>query len=598
MTVLGGWRPIFAGLLLLVPWNLQAWEPASQPVEIDQEQVDAWIEQMGDSDYFARERAQQKLAELGFAAFDALMAAEHHHDIEVAARARYLVRLLQVELSRETDSPQVQRRLADYGSLNDANRLLRMQQLAALPEDEGLEALCRLTRFETSHVMSRQAAIQIIEQKSKDEAWPQRGETILAALGNSPRPAANWLRAYVASHAAPDEAVVTWSELIDEEQAVREQSPDQSSDEILVALLRYQVELLERLERTDEALAAMRNVIELENPDTVNLPRLLEWLSEHRAWDMLDDVETRFAERFRQEPLTLYSLAEARRLQGRDDAACDLAEQARALKPNDHNQHLVVAQTLRERGLVQWSEAELRHVIELGPAENPNVLMASFRLADQFYDQERYLEAATLLETELKQLEERAGAANNTEAIRNLAQIRGPLTSRLHYYYSVHYHEQANYEQEAEHLQAAIQQDPEDVDVLIALHRLPNAGAVQREETDRLIEQAAEKLRADVRAAPDEAVFYNQLAWLLANTDRHLEEALRNSKRSLELKPGEAGYLDTLARCYYHMGDLENAVRYQAQAVELEPHVGQIARQLQLFESDLEKSRAADTPQP
>ncbi len=43
----------------------------------------------------------------------------------------------------------------------------------------------------------------------------------------------------------------------------------------------------------------------------------------------------------------------------------------------------------------------------------------------------------------------------------------------------------------------------------------------------------------------------NQLAWLLAGVVRKPEEAIVLSERSLILKPDEAIFMDTLARCHF-----------------------------------------------
>src|SRR5690348_361144 len=57
--------------------------------------IEALIEQLGNDDYFTRERAQQGLAEIGFEAFDAVSdAADNHDDIEIKRRAGYLVRMM------------------------------------------------------------------------------------------------------------------------------------------------------------------------------------------------------------------------------------------------------------------------------------------------------------------------------------------------------------------------------------------------------------------------------------------------------------------------------------------------------------------------
>ena len=83
------------------------------------------------------------------------------------------------------------------------------------------------------------------------------------------------------------------------------------------------------------------------------------------------------------------------------------------------------------------------------------------------------------------------------------------------------------------------------------------------------------------------ATDYNQFAWLVGNTYGDFDEAIRLSHKSLELRPDAGGFLDTLGHCYYAKGDLENAVKYQTQAVKLEPHTGLIQRKLNQFEKEL-----------
>ena len=82
---------------------------------------------------------------------------------------------------------------------------------------------------------------------------------------------------------------------------------------------------------------------------------------------------------------------------------------------------------------------------------------------------------------------------------------------------------------------------------------------------------------------------YNQLAWLVGNTEGNYQEALECSLKSLELRPNTSAYLDTLGRCYYGAGDVANAVKYQSQAVALNPDSGQIRRQLEFFKAEAVK---------
>ncbi|NOZ39712.1 MAG: hypothetical protein GXP24_05745, partial [Planctomycetes bacterium] len=70
-------------------------------------------------------------------------------------------------------------------------------------------------------------------------------------------------------------------------------------------------------------------------------------------------------------------------------------------------------------------------------------------------------------------------------------------------------------------------------------------------------------------------------------------KAVQYSLRSLELEPGSPSYLDTLGRCYYAVGDFENAVKVEREAVAKHPHLMVLQRQLQLFEDELQKSKEA-----
>ena len=88
----------------------------------------------------------------------------------------------------------------------------------------------------------------------------------------------------------------------------------------------------------------------------------------------------------------------------------------------------------------------------------------------------------------------------------------------------------------------------------------------------------------------------NQLAWLVSNTEGDFAEALRKSKQSLQLDPGNAGILDTLGRCYYSVKDYENAVKYQRWALQRSPHEGHIRQQLELFEAALAEANGTIEP--
>ena len=66
---------------------------------------------------------------------------------------------------------------------------------------------------------------------------------------------------------------------------------------------------------------------------------------------------------------------------------------------------------------------------------------------------------------------------------------------------------------------------------------------------------------------------------------------MKCSQKSIELKPEEGGFYDTLARVYFAKGDLQNAVKQQTKAAELDPHSGLIRRQLEFFRKKLEEKK-------
>ncbi|HWC89343.1 MAG TPA: hypothetical protein VG433_06805, partial [Pirellulales bacterium] len=146
-------------------------------------------------------------------------------------------------------------------------------------------------------------------------------------------------------------------------------------------------------------------------------------------------------------------------------------------------------------------------------------------------------------------------------------------------------------DKQVEELKKGLEEDPTDADVLIALYRIKDLEPALRKRTLVLIDEAVAQFRGAIDQSPENSIPYNQLAWLVANTEGDKKEALRCSQRSLELRPNEAGYLDTMGRCYYALGELENAVKYQAHAVSLDRYNGQLKRQLDYFRAELAKAQ-------
>jgi tetratricopeptide (TPR) repeat protein len=584
--------------------------PPSAPDAQQQERIARLIEQLGDDNYFVRERAQEQLSRLGAAAFDALAAAQEHEDIEIAARAKYLLFSIRVTWVAENDEHEVKQLLEEYDSLTPAERREKLRELASLPGNAGLTALCRLARFERSQLLSKLAAMEIILQKvTRLPQSRQRNETIISALAGCQRPAAHWLQTYVAARAGDAAgAAQAWARVIPVEAAeLRPGSGDADDEaeqtetalrrELLGLLWRYQAALAQSLQRPDDYQAALRKVVEYERGEPPALMNLVTWLIEQRAFDAIEALEREQRAKFDSEPILLYMLAEARRLQENMAGANEAAARAKQVEPTDAYYHWRVAIELRQRDLTYWSDEVYRYIIGLPIPAQPNELRvhsivrlwAYRNLAESLHDRLQNWEAAQQLQAAVRAIEEyaRNGQAEFAQAAQlDIQAVKG----RMHFFLAMH-SAGSDPAKMVHHLDEAVAADPEEADALIALYRLPNQTPERRMRTAQAIKQAVAAFRTQFERDTRQPGPYNQLAWLVGNTEGDFQEALKCSLKSLELRPTTAAYLDTLGRCYYAVGDYENAVKYQTYAVEVEPSSQQMQRQLKLFEEALAKKR-------
>lgn len=556
-------------------------------------QIDKLVRQLGDKDYYVRQRAQEELSRLGFDAFDALSAAVANEDLEIASRAKYLLRLMRVEWTIEGDSEPVKKHLHDYEFADPQLREAKMRALAGLPDGQGVIALCRLVRFEKSPVLSKMAALTLLGSQAA-AAVPNTAmvETVRKALDDSKRPAALWLLTWTRLGSEPDAALAQWVRLIDNELKLLRPQSVETSREIIAGLIRFQAARLKKLGKPEAATAAIVRLVELEKGSPDTLGELLDWLIEQKAWQAVDDLAQRFAKQLADEPGLLYALAEAYTQQGQKDRATEAAGRAFQLHPGKQPKellhHLVVAYHLRGRGQFAWARREFEHVIvQGGDAENAELrVMAQSVLAEMLHDQGQDLAAAETLQKLVADIDARKVTPAELEGRKPSA-----VRSRMDYFFACHWETKGDAAKRREALDRALAADPGDIDVLIACYRLSDAPPDYHAKIVRFIKKAAAVNRQLMADDPQDFLPYNQFAWLIGNTEGDFDEALRCSLKSLELKPEEGGFYDTLAHVYFAKGDLDNAVKQQTKAAELEPHSGLIRRQLEFFRKQREEKK-------
>ena len=664
---------------------------AADPVD---RRIRRLIQQLGDDDYFIREQAQAELAKFSFAAFEAISAATRHKDLEIATRARHLLRSMRVEWITQDDPPEARELLKNYEVRTHADKLIRMQALAELPDRKGIPALCRLVCYEKSCILSKRAALLLID---RHPAPTELAALIRKDLGGNRRTAAIWLKSYLRWTDDVESWMADWSEFVDAEHALLQRSPSQTEAEIVADLVRLQVEWLKQADLGDQAVTAMRKLIDLETGDPTRLLTLLDWLTEEEAWPMVDALAARFPAQFARDALLMYTLADAQLAQGKREQAEKSADLALAMHPGrnsrDHTIHRKTAGKLHQRrqfrwaerefghvldqtsvdslirlalagriecfvelkswkpigelagrfdnafnknavllyalaraqqetgkkqqadetaeralkfhggkssrelfahvriayhlqghGWFAWAKREYRHVIGTGEPRGEPVVTAQSALAEMLHDQGDDLQAAKVLE----QLVDAQGAdtPNNrrlSNARTQFSRTSGEVRARMHFFFACHFENANDRAKQREHLDKALAADSTEVDVLIACYHFPDKKPEYHKRILALIEHSAVRIRQQVVKEPNSPTSYNEFAWLIGNTEGNFDEALRFSRRSLQLYPRSGGFLDTLAHVYFGKGDYENAVKTQTKAIEFEPHSGLIRRKLELF---------------
>lgn len=574
-----------------------------------EDRIDRLVRQLGADQFSVREAAQSELQRLGPVAFDALDQARTHDDVEVAMRARYLLRVMSFDWSVETDSPEVKGALRGFGEAAELDRRNRMDRLAAFEGSRGVAALCRIARFETNPLLSKRAALLVMQQPTPAQpaARSALAQTILSSTDSSKRPAAAWLRLFARTLEDPGPTVDAWQELAAAElQAVRGEA-DKTDGEIVRDLLRWQSDLLRRIDRTDDALAVARRLIDIVDDSPTELSDLVGWYMERAYWPLVQEVAETHSEKFAESPLLLYRHAESLQRQGDSDNSRLIADRAARMHPQNAAAHVEVAIDLRDRGLFEWAEREFRSAMKIGPLGDAEDVKARYRLSEMLYDVRDPLGAAKVWQELVD------GLDTQPEVAARFGERKQFFRSRMHYFYAEHYGRTNDRVLQEEQLELGVKHDETDADVLIAMYRLPDADERWKKRTRQLIAAAAahfqelnqrwtkiaeQPLDAEQREQVDEnlANLCNQFAWLVANTEGDKDEALRCGLRAVELAPKTASYLDTLSHCYFAKQDFENAVRYQTIAVQREPHSQQIRRQLDVFRKALESQRAAAKP--
>ena len=583
--------------------------------------VAALIEQLGADSYATRTRAKEALQRIGLEAFDQLHQAQFHPDSEIAISAKFLISSLLVSWSKESDPPEVRNTLLEYGACSESERSSRIDRLAEFPNRVGLPALVRIASYERSLRLSRRAALTLMQQPMDDDPAARRrnSEQILETLGDNDRQAAEWLRVYAQDLSSGEYSGSRWRQLIaDQRQAIDTAATQQASRASVLELVRVCATRAAIAGIPEEAIRLASEHIDLIPPTTRGLVDASNWAIDNGLHAFVLELRDQHARMFAKQPMLLYGAAEAMKVAGESEEADRVAAQASqinplpvdaeekaAMQPKEIEEaakaHREIGNKLAERGLFHWAEREFRLIIDSLDLDSHPAAWARADLAQMLGELERHQDVVDVLRPLIERLEKDSKLKQQLFAMTmfSYAQIRS----------SAEFHEamaaiaDGNPDEARPLLVRAFQMFPTNVDILIAMYRLDGDPAwrdlVLRtlQVTTRQVEQSIQDLRDEARrfGQRDDGVLsfqLNQYAWLVSNTEGDYQKALDYSLESLEMDQ-DGAKLDTCARCYFAIGDFDNAIRMQKRALKLMPHSPPLVRQLAMIEAAKEEQSEA-----
>jgi hypothetical protein len=582
-------------LLFLYPAVAMAAAPPAAP-RPSNDQIHHWIEMLGDKDFFVRQKAEQELSKAGFDAIDALAEATESDDMEIVARAERLMRVIKGNWTRPGDPPLVVQALSEYETQDDANREARIASLIAIGDQQGVPAVCRIICFDRSNLIAKTAAVRLIESLTGKTVKPELAAEIRKQLATCRRIAAQWVLNWLAAGSDPEALVAAWSKIVTVEDDLLRRRPRESSPAIVEGLLQLQIAALRNAHRGSEAAACVVRLMSLHHGDPAALARLIQWLTEQKDWPATKLVEEQFRSTIAQSPDLLYLIAEAQALRGDETVADRSADQALKLNPEIDDRalsmHLVNGGVLEERGRSDWAIHEWDYVARRAPGGSNIGIKAAHFLAELYHDLERDDKAAAALARLVKPYAERTDEYKlplGNEDTLSLGEVR----ARQRFFEACHWRDKGDRTKQRAALDAALAIQGYDIEVLIECFRLPDASAAYRANTHKLIVKRLNELREQIGDNNNAAAQpFNEFAWLAANTEGDLDEALHYSKRSLELTSENNGsFRDTLARVYFAKGDIDEALKQQTEAAASLPHNRAILKQLEVYRAKVAEKK-------
>jgi predicted Zn-dependent protease len=542
--------------------------PTSAPSDF----ISKLIQQLGDPDPGARQRAAQKLTEMGATARPALVKAAQAGSLQIASRATDL--LMKLPWSIASDPDRAREALGGYGDANNDERKNIIDKLATVPGAE--PALLRLVQEEPNDSVAWYAAtaLRYIEN--------QRMSADLRKLDlKDVRPQLIALAAQAYWSVDRSKSIELFHRVI-EQTAEDDAVNDADLDFIYRILITDAMESAQEQQAIDLLHGRIRRALTNGDPSTMVF-QLLAFYADHGPTAQLAEDQQDFAS-YLGKPESVYALARMELRPGGSNLMHDAFASAALVASMTPDSHLRVADACNERAWVFEARQEL-YAIEQQAGE-------AARPAAQLFTRPKLIRAAEILE-------DHAAIAEHLETIFQVWDMahRSPpdeviasLTcQRLHVARDTGDTKAADVQ-----LNKLLDNPAPDADSGIEVVNALKA-MDRKDQAKVYFDKTYASLKSAIRNAREREITnqqdssqgeaMNDLAWFCARTGEHADEATGLAERAMALEPENYAYIDTAASAHFAAGDFGEAIRLEKRALLMRPADVFMQRQLHRFEA-------------
>lgn len=525
--------------------------------------------------------------------------------------------------------------LQRLASLDRADAYMALLRLMRYEKDEEISKVAGLHIMECAidAMAARPTKPSTGSNSANNIVWR---ELLTSGALESTRVTAKWLQTLADQLEAPLIPVDVWQKLVTEERMLlesntrgRTQSRTKTDEEIVKRLYRVVAKLLTAKGQQNAAIDFFEPCFELVPKSPTDASNDLQWMLEAGLPQAIERLNEQRPELFSTRTRNRYLLAEAYLKLGEIEKANRTAVEASDLTnlPVELARRIAQANLgdseamqrysnydyLVQRGLFAWGEAELKRILartEKNELSFHQEFATRQRLSLFYWGADEPQLAADVWQP----IMHKAGMLEGNKPDSISKDLQNELSQRniddvvwgkyipAHYYFylGLAASKKENWELARKQLRQAAEFDATDPDLLIAMYRAIKDDSQFKGQVDQWIEILEASYRVDLEKAESDlasarsarssyensvAEYCNQLAWLLAGTNRKVGDAIMLSQRACNLSPDSAVFIDTLARCYFSSGNIDKAVDLQTTAIKLMPYERSMQRQLAEFQA-------------